>query len=200
MSPRGVPKIGSPFGGIADIPSEVLGFIPLDNTLLDPAPQGPSATYQAEDGTRVDLQEAPPPWELEDTDYAGSDARRYVDVPSTWTLRWINPRLLESQGWRYWQPVLKSDPRVTVKVDQMVAPDGNIRRGGAVGDILSWMPTSWVVSRRKILEEQTKKQSQSAVDRQEELREQLRQAGPYTRLEDATHPRYTGAEGRSMKD
>ena len=82
--PRGVPNIGS----MPHIAPEVLGVIPTDNPILDPSPQGPSAVYQTEDGTRVDLQEAPPPWELEDAEYAGSDARRYVEVPSTWTLRW----------------------------------------------------------------------------------------------------------------
>jgi hypothetical protein len=196
--PKGTPRFGSG-PSISDLKPEVLGVIPSDNKILDPTPQGPSAIYETEDGTKVDLQEEAPPWELEDAKYDGSDARRYVDVPTTWTLRWINPRLLESQGWRYWRPVLKSDPRVSVKVEQMVAPDGNVRRGGAIGDILAWMPTTWVISRRKILAEETKRQAQSAVDKQEELRDQYRN-NPYIRLEDSKHPRYTGAEGKSMVD
>jgi hypothetical protein len=196
--PKGTPRIGS--GSISDMQPEVLGIIPQDNKIFDPTPQGPETLYTAEDGTKVDLREEAPPWELEDAEYAGSDAHRYVDVPQTWTLRWINPRLLESQGWRYWRPVLKSDPRVKVKVEQMVGPDGNVRRGGSIGDILAWMPTNWVISRRKILDEATKSQAQSAVDKQDELREQYRRESPYIRIEDAKHPRYTGAEGRSMVD
>jgi hypothetical protein len=95
---------------------------------------------------------------------------------------------------------MKSDPRVKVKVDSMAAPDGNIRRGGAIGDILGYMPTNWVISRRQINAEKTEKQSRSAVDKQQELLEKLRRISPYLHLDAAKHPRYTGAEGRSMTD
>lgn len=199
--PKGVPKLGSRISEMAPaIQPEVIGFIPSDHKVLDPTPQGSDAQWETEDGHTVDLQEEAPPWEKEDSGFEESDARRFVDVPTTWTLRWINPKLLESQGWRYWRPVMKSDPRVKVKVDQMVAPDGNIRRGGAIGDILAYMPTTWVESRRKQLLDQTKRQSQSAVDKQRELEDELRRMSPYFHLEGAKHPRYTGAEGRSMTD
>ena len=139
--PRGVPKLGQHRDIEPALQPEVVGFIPADNIVLDPAPQGPEAVWQTATGGGVSLSEEPPPWELAGGDDELSDARRYVDAPKDVTLRWINPKLLESQGWRYWRPVLQSDPRFTVKVDQMVSPDGNIRRGGATGDILAFMPT-----------------------------------------------------------
>ncbi len=196
--PRGVPKLGS---RIEPAPqSEVLGVIPSDATVLDPTPHGPEAAWTTASGGGVSLSEEPPPWELAGGDDELSDARRYVDAPTDVTLRWINPKLLDSQGWRYWRPVLKADPRFTIKVDQMVSPDGNIRRGGVTGDILAFMPTHWVESRRKILEQKTRDQSQSAIDRQAALDEKLKQMSPYLRVEGVTHPRFTNADLRGATD
>ena len=196
--PRGVPRFGSKQDPAPQ--SEVLGVIPSDHKVLDPAPQGAESQWQTESGGGVSFNEEPPPWELAGGDDELSDARRYVDAPKDVTLRWINPKLLDSQGWRYWRPVLKSDPRFTVKVDQMVGPDGNIRRGGATGDILAFMPTHWVESRRKILEKKTQEQSQAAVDKVANLKDELKRISRYFDLESARHPKYTSADMQGDKD
>lgn len=199
--PRGIPSLGK---NVSDNPvpkAEVLGT--LNHSLFtDPTPQGASATWEGPDG-KISMEEPPPPWEIDEkSGLTLSDARRFVDVPDNWTLRWINPRLLDQFGWRDWQPVLKSDPRVSIRVDTMVSPEGNIRRGGATGDILAWMYTSWVVSRRKLQQQETDKLTRAAVNSQEELREDMRRGkyGPHVRLEEAKHPTHTMVEGRSIKD
>ena len=171
--PRSIPNINNRPSireelGQLPQPAEVLGTV--SPQITDPSLQGPTTLWTGPAGAPVEMSEPPPPWELEDTEYAPSDARRYVDVPDTWTLRWINPKLLESTGWRYWQPVMASDPRVKVKVDTMIGPDNNIRRGGVVGDILGWMYTTWVISRRAQLQKETESQTQSAADRHETLK------------------------------
>lgn len=181
--------------------TEVLGTI-KNERVLDPTPRGEDTVWQGADG-QVALAEPPPPWELADnSELAESDARRFVDAPANITLRWINPRLLDQFGWRDWQPVMKSDPKFTVKVLTMVSPEGNIRRGGATGDILAWMYTSWVVSRRNQIQKETARLAQSAVSRQEELRDEFRRGkyGPNIRLEEARHPTHTNADGRTMRD
>lgn len=147
MSPKGTPNINSAFRreeltASAGSPEE-LGTVSAPIT--DPTPETPTTAWQGPAG-QIDLTEAPPPWEVNESEYSASDARRFVTVPDKWSLRWINPKLLEQFGWRYWQPVMASDTRVTVKVAQMAGPDNNIRRGA---DILAWMPTHWVESRRK---------------------------------------------------
>ena len=194
--PRGVPRMGSQ---IPNQTPEVLGVIPSDAPVLDPTPQGPEAQWQSESGS-YSFAEEPPPWEVDGGDSDMSDATRYVTPPKDVTLRWINPRLLESQGWRDWRPVLKSDTRFKVLVDSMVAPDGNIRRGGALGDILAFMPTHWVIKRREILAQKTAAQSQSAIDKQEQLKEEVRRLSPYMSVDSVKHPRYTNADGRTMVD
>src|SRR5689334_7951236 len=80
---------------------EVLGTIPADSTLTDPSPSPTSATWQSDTGS-VDMSEPPPPWELTGGDLEMSDAHKFVRVPENWTLRWMNPRFLDSGGWRYW--------------------------------------------------------------------------------------------------
>lgn len=177
----------------AEAQTEVLGEI-----RATPAPETPGVTYQTAGGPAMTIAEPPPPWEIEDEQFMLSDARRFIDVPPTWTLRWVNPRLLESQGWQHWSPISASDPRVRVKVESMVAPDGTVRRGGiSTGDILAWMYTSWVESRRRVLAQETAKMTQSAVDRQAQLREQFQRAGLV--LESAVHPTHTMADGRSLQ-
>lgn len=178
--------------------SEVLGTIP--NTLTDPTPQGDDYV-----GGSVQLSEPPPPWEVDEKCHLPlSDARRFVSVPENWELRWINPKLLDQLGWRYWQPVMKSDPRVSVHVETMVSPEGNIRRGGATGDILAWMYKSWVESRRAEQQQATRELTQSAIDRQEELKESFLRDPRYRkygmRVTDAKHPTHTMGDGRSMTD
>ena len=194
--PKGVPRFGSHKSTPAP---EVIGVIPSDAPMLDPTPQGPETVWQSESGS-VSFAEEPPPWEVTGGDSDMSDARRYVDAPAEVTLRWINPRLLESQGWRDWRPVLASDKRFKVLVSSMIAPDGNIRRGGTTGDILAFMPTHWVVKRRQILDEKTRAQSQSAIDKQEQLKEEMQRMSPYLHIDAVKHPRYTNADGRTMVD
>ena len=191
--PRGVPTLNS---DPTAPKSEVLGTI--KDTLTDPTPQG--AAYV---GGTVDLTEPPPPWEVDEKSHlALSDARRFVEVPDNWELRWINPKLLDQLGWRYWQPVMASDERVTVHVQTMVSPEGNIRRGGATGDLLAWMYKSWVESRRREQQKATADLTQSAMDRQAQLREDINRGryGPGMRIEHATHPTHTIGDGRSMTD
>ena|SRR3990167_4375258 len=198
--PRGVPNIGnwSRREELKDTPpsGEVLG------TINEQSPSDTTVAWEGPSG-KVEMTEPPPPWEIEDARYAASDARRFVDVPDNWELRWLNPKLIESMGWRYWQPVMATDTRVKVKVDSMVSPDNNIRRGGADGgDILGWMFKSWVASRRKQLQEATDRQRDSASNRQSQLREEFRRGtfGPNVSMEEAKHPTHTIGEGRSMKD
>jgi hypothetical protein len=84
----------------------------------------------------------------------------------------------------------------------MVSPEGNIRRGGNTGDILAWMYTSWVESRRRQMQREVDALTDSSVNRQNELREDFARGkyGPNIRLEGAKHPTHTMAEGRSMRD
>lgn len=175
---------------------EILGVV--DTKLTDPTPKQESASWTGTSG-EMEMVEPPPPWEVS-SEFDASNARLYVDVPKNWTLRWINPRLLETQGWRHWQPVMASDPRVNCRVSQMVGPDNNIRRGGAVGDILAWMYTSWVESRRALLQKKTDAQTSAAYNKQETLREEFRRGtyGPNVRLEESRHPTHTILEGRSI--
>ena len=187
--PSGTPKIGSAFN--------ILGSI-TDPKLLDPTPQGTDTQWQGADG-QVSMAEPPPPWELDsNSELADSDAKRFVDCPANITLRWINPRVLDSEGWRDWQPVMTSDPRFKVHVHTMISPEGNIRRGGFSGDILAWMYTSWVESRRRKYAADTARLTQTAVDKQEQLRDEFARGkyGPYVKLEGATHPKYTNVETR----
>lgn len=125
-----------------------------------------------------------PPWEVEQG-FNANDARAFVDVPNDWTLRWINPRLLDSEGWRYWQKVSPSDSRVKVKVDSMTQVDNTIRRGGVTGDILAWMPTYWVESMRQKLAQAAKDLIGTTEAKREQLNEQFKRGtfGPYVQGE-----------------
>lgn len=205
--PRGVPTIGKYNAsrreelGQPAPQAEVLGTIKPE--VLDPTPVTPSASWLTEENAQMSLTEPPPPWEVPgNAQYAASDARLFVDVPENWELRWINPRSLDQFGWRYWEPVMASDPRVKVKVRTMVSPGNTIRRGGEGGDILAWMYRSWVESRRQELAQRSAQMKQSSVDKTERLQEEFRR-GTYGRnvsLEHAQHPSHTIGEGRSMKD
>jgi hypothetical protein len=159
---------------------QVLGTIPADSPLLQEGPQDTSAQWSGPSGN-IDMDEGPPPWELEDAQYADSDARRYVEVPDNWVLYWINPRMLESAGWREWKPVTAGHPRVKVKVAQMLAPDGNIRRGGEKGDILTWMYRSWYDSLRRKHHEATQRQTQAAREKASAVSDDFKRGkwGPY---------------------
>jgi len=148
---------------------QVLGVI-NNPRLTDTAPQGEATVWEG--GA---LSEPPPPWELPDsTGLLESDAKRFVDCPENIVVRWINPRMLDSMGWRDWQPVSASDPRFTVRVKTMISPENQIRRGGMGGDILAWMYRSWVESRRRLNATATAKQAQTAADSQAALEEKFR--------------------------
>ena len=64
------------------------------------------------------------------------------------------------------------------------------------------MPTTWVESRKRQKAEAVAKLTASAVNRQSQLRDEFRRGtyGPYLKLEEATHPTHTIADGRTMKD
>lgn len=189
----GQPTIGRKFFN-REPGEEILGVVSEDIT--DSTPQQASATWAGGD---MSLTEPPPPWELEDGEFTQSDARRYVDVPENWVLRWANPKLIEATGWREWKTVKPSDgAHVKLKVDSMLCPDGTIRRGGATGDVLVWMYRSWVESRRQQLLRATQRQSDSAVRQQEQLYDEFARRG--LRVDHAKHPTHTMAEGRSMTD
>ena len=199
--PTGHPRIQS--GSEARIGAALREMLPTTEVVgeikVTPAPETPGVTWQTTTGEQVTVADPPPPWETEDQQYMQSDARRYIDVPDNWTLRWVNPRLLESQGWRYWTPVSANDPRVKMKVETMIAPDGTVRRGGvSTGDILAWMYTSWVRSGRERLTKETERLTQSAIDRQEELKSRYGPRSVIT-VDSAIHPTHTMAEGRSLK-
>lgn len=178
--------------------TQVLGTID-PSTLTDPKPK--AAEWTSEDGTQFSLTEPPPPWEVGNSHYTMSDARQFVEVPENWKLRWINPRLLDSEGWRDWQALSASDPRVKVKVRTMVTPENYIRRGGPQGDILCWMWQGWYVSKQQQLTVKTRELTQSAVERQEQLKYEFARGtyGPNVKLEEAKHPTHTMAEGQSLK-
>jgi hypothetical protein len=181
---------------------EVLGTIPHTSRITDPSPAGHTTTWTREDGTVMEITEPAPPWETQDERFTASDARRFVECPPQWRLHWVNPRLLESEGWRDWQAVSASDPRVTVRVKSMVSPENYIRRGGATGDILCWMWQGHHEIVKRKMRDKIAVQTQSAKDKQAALKEEFARGtyGPYLRVEGATHPTHTQAEGRSMND
>ncbi len=192
--PRGFPTMGS----------KLLGNI-TNPDITDATPPADTAQWVSPTGGSVSVTDPPPPWELTDSQYALSDARRFVSVPNNLEVRWINPRVLIAEGWRDWQPVMASDPRFQesdgrIKVQTMVSPEGNIRRGGPTGDILAWMYKSWVLARRQQFADSTAQLTQAAVDQQDVLRDEFKSGkhGPYLTLDGAKHPRYTLGDGRAM--
>ena len=199
----GTPKIGNP-----DRRAELNESFPQEQILgtIDPSlltgPTPMETTWTREDGTTISLTEPPPPWEVADHGYTASDARRFVEVPPNWALRWINPRLLDSEGWRDWQACLASDNRIQCKVPTMVSPEGYIRRGGSTGDILCWMWKGWYESKIQLHRQRTDELTNSAVNKQEELRDEFRRGtyGPNVKFEGGKHPTHTMAEGRSLTD
>lgn len=200
--PKGVPKIGSKLEDLTNVETaETIGTI--SQTRLDPQSDPISMFDVAGSAVSVEEELPPPPWELDpDKERDDTDARLFVEVPEEWVLRWINPRLLDQSGWRWWEPVMASDPRVVVKVTQMVSPEGNIRRGGRSGDLLAWMWRHWYESNQKNKAAKNAKRTQSAVDRFNQTVEAFRTGfgkliGPYGR---AQHPQRTIGDGRTMRE
>lgn len=201
------PRIGNPDRRAeinADLREpEVLGHINANDPLIDPSPREVTTSWTNSEGQTITLTEPPPPWEVQDGyGHSSSDARKFVEVPPNWKLRWINPRLLDSEGWRDWQALQASDNRVNVKVPTMVSPEGYIRRGGSGGDILCWTWQGWYESKVREHIRVTNQQTQDAVDKQENLRDEFKRGtyGPNVRLEEARHPTHTQVDGRTIKD
>ena len=180
---------------------QVLGHISGSDVNRLAAPKETVTTWTNSDGVEITLTEPPPPWEVADNQYAASDARRFVEVPPQWELHWINPRLLDSEGWRDWQALMASDHRVKVKVPTMVTPEGYIRRGGSGGDILCWMWKGWYESRRQQLVLRTREQTDSAISKQQGLKEEFKKGtfGPYVHLDEVKHPTHTMVEGKPLQ-
>ena len=158
-----------------------------DNALADasgPAPEVLGTVSADALKQKLDSALPPPPWEVGQGRDDG-DARMFVDVPSEWTLRWINPRLLDQLGWRYWQPVSPSDSRVKVKINSMIAADNTIRRGGSTGDMLAWMYTHWVEARRQQIASATRDLAESVEAKRASLNEEFKRGtfGPYIQAE-----------------
>ena len=193
--PRGVPTINSRAEELIDAPApEVIGTIKPTTD--------PDSSLNRVGGVSFDPDETPPPWEV-DPKYGRhtTDARRFVEVPENWELRWINPRMIDQYGWRDWQPVMASDPRVHVIVRQLIDPGNNIRRGGPGGDVLAWMYRSWVESRKAQKADLVARQTRRAVERSQRVREEINRGsfGPNLRVESVTHPTHTMGEGKSME-
>lgn len=150
--------------------------------------------------TIIEMESGPPPWESQTE--RPSDARNFLDCPKDWELRWINPKLLDQEGWRGWTPVRAKDPRVTIHVPSMISPEHQIRRGGHGGDLLAYMPRHWFLVRREQYRTRVKAQTQSSVDRMERLREETARGkfGVGSQIESAVHPAYTQGDGRTMTD
>ncbi|MDO8793690.1 MAG: hypothetical protein Q7J25_03625 [Vicinamibacterales bacterium] len=144
-----------------------------------------------------------PPWEV-DASFGkhDSDARRYVDVPVEWELRWLNPRLIDQFGMRYWEVVSAADPRVRLKVPMLRSPENDIRRGGPGSDILCFMLKSWVESRTRWKAARNARNTQSAVDRSHATVDAINRGEYGSKVSGASvvHPTHTIADGRSMKD
>lgn len=150
---------------------------------------------------QIEIENGPPPWELE-KGRKGSDARTFVDCPKEWELRWINPKSLDQYGWRGWEPVRHTDPRVKLKVPGMKGVDSMIRRGGGTsGDILAKMPRHWYEDKLRQREEYNARQTQASVDRLRGVQEDFARGkyGPNVRLDRAQHPTHTMIHPQDMK-
>lgn len=193
--PSGTPRIGANFRAVTSSAEELteapeaksLGSITLDS-------KGRVPSFD-EDG--------PPPWETDPRWGAdNTDARRFVKCPDAWELRWLNPRLIDQVGFRDWRAIPADHERVALHVPAMRTPDNLIRRGGQSGDILCYMPKAWVASRNRIKAARVARLTQSSVDRQEQVSEEMSRGhfGPYVRPLDSHHPTHTIGEGKSMAD
>jgi len=148
-------------------------------------------------------EDGPPPWEVDPRWIKhNTDARRFVDVPETWELRWLNPRAIDRTGLREWQPVMTSDPRVNLKVPALRSVENYVRRGGQGGDILCFMPKSWVESRNRLKAQLVERRTQASIERQRQTVEEINRGnfGPRIHVDSATHPTHTQATQAEMTD
>ena len=191
--PLGGPRIGRSVWGVAQTSSA---------EELTEAPQAELLGTLDADALRR-LDEQLPPWET-DPKYTSdnTNARRFIDCPDYWELRWLNPRQVDQSGMRDWQAVSANDPRVSLKVPAMHAPDGTIRRGGHGGSFLAYMPKTWVESRQRVKSELVRRRTQSAPDRQQQTVDEIRRGnfGPYVHVDSARHPTRTIGDGATMTD
>ena len=154
--------------------------------------------------TRTFEEDGPPPWESDPRYFKhNTDARRFVDVPETWELRWLAPKQVERDGFRDWQTVpAQGDDRITVKNRSMIAADNTIRRGGHGGDFLAYMPKTWVASRWRIKSEKARRAAMSSRERVEQFKEQMAKGnfGPHQKVTEASVPTAAGtlADGRTL--
>lgn len=146
-----------------------------------------------------------PPWELNPSWHRhNSDARRYVTVPDSWELRWLNPRMIEEVGLRDWRILTVDNDKVKIKpgYDQMVSPEHYVRRGGPNrGDLLAYMPKSWVESRQREKMKRSARATQGAVDRAAETAERVNRGefGPHVSAS-IKHPTHTTGVGLPQDD
>ncbi len=179
---------------------QLLGSIDLNDIQSPPSrPQ----TWTEKDGTQFTIDEPPPPWEVDPRHGKDStDARRFLEkFPSNVEFRWINPRLLDSMGWRYWKPVLTSDPNFKLKPEYratMTDVENNIRKGPG-GPILGFMPKSWVESRKRESHKRARDARGKAQDRQMQLSELVSRGdfGRYVKVDGKPqYPSNTQLDGR----
>lgn len=199
--PRGTPKIGS---RLPDSAMELTEAPMAESvgTLVANSPAKFSGWVEP-DGTRVEIEEGPPPWEVaEGWRWNRTDARQFIDCPTDWELRWLSPQLLDKYGDRGWLQVRPSDSRVKVKNRAMVSVEGYVRRGGQTGDLLYYMPKHWYESKRRLQQDRTARLTQSSRDRIEKTKEEFRRKsfGRYISIDSATHPTNTLGDGSTMKD
>jgi hypothetical protein len=178
--------------------------LPLEMRGKDARLENPVMTKEQADAALksiIDIESGPPPWETVKGKDA-SNARQFVECPDEWVLRWINPKLLDLVGWRGWQHVRAQDPRVTVKVKSMISPENMVRRGGATGDILAYMPKHWYEQRKQEKIEKVARQTAAAVEKMRSLKDDFRggKYGPNVTLESAKHPTHTMGDFSGERD
>src|SRR3990167_6855181 len=196
--PRGVPRLGSRMDELVSTPGAVdLGSI--SETKLD-SPDPSFSGWTGTDGSTINIEDAPPPWEADPRWlHDNSNARRFVDVPDSWGLRWLNPRRIDNAGFRGWTPLSAEDSEITFKVPSMRSPENYIRRGGMNGDILCMMPIHWVESRNREKAREVAIKTQSSVDRQGLVAQEVnRSSVGLIHVDSTTHPTFTIVEGRDL--
>ena len=163
---------------------------------LQHAPQATSLGF-------LNVNDAPPPWETE-AKWArdSTNARRFLDFPDEWEVRWLNPRLVQQFGLRYWQAVPADHEKVALKVPAMHAPDNTVRRFDHNGDFLAFMPKSWVESRERLRKERTTRALGLDRKKAEDTKEAINRGeyGPHIKVDHIRRPTNTQAEGSSMTD
>lgn len=167
------------------------------------SPPAKTSTWTDADGTSFTIDEPPPPWEVDprhgkDT----TNARRFLArSPTNVEFRWINPKLLDSQGWRDWQPVMTSDDRFKLKREyetSMSDVTNNIRKGPG-GPILAFMPTSWVESRKRMKLQRAQAAKARSADRHDEVANRINRGdfGRYVQVDGTPkYPTNTQLDGR----